>query len=126
MPRSSAAFVRLLSVASSAFSMRTDSISERFSVRGTLAPFSWGPSPGDPGPWAVPGARPGDEIPRPILLTKKGAEVLVRIERALEEATRTLAPPATADRTVEAPTAGERSDGVVAATDGRGRAVRGN
>ena len=86
------------------------------------------PSPGPVGPpvAAVPGARPGDEIPRPILLTKKGAEVLVRIERALEEATRTLAPPATADRTVEAPTAGERSDGVVAATDGRGRAVRGN
>lgn len=88
------------------------------------------PSPGPVGPpvAAVPGARPGDEIPRPILLTKKGAEVLVRIERALEEATRSLAPPATADRTVEAPTpaAGDRSDGVVAATDGRGRAVRGN
>jgi hypothetical protein len=61
------------------------------------------------------------------LLTKKGAEILVRIERALEEASRTLAP-AAADRTVEAPAlpAGGRSDGVVAATEGSGRAVRGN
>jgi penicillin-binding protein 1A len=86
------------------------------------------PAPIGPAVAAVPGARPGDEIPRPILLTKKGAEILVRIERALEEATRSLAPPATADRTVEAPTppVGDRSDGVVAATDGRGRAVRGN
>ena len=87
------------------------------------------PSPGPVGPAvaAVPGAKPGDEIPRPILLTKKGAEVLVRIERALEEATRSLAPPPAADRTVEAPPpAGSRSDGVVAATEGRGRTVRGN
>ncbi len=88
------------------------------------------PSPGPVGPpvAALPGARPGDEIPRPILLTKKGADILVRIERALEEATRSLAPPASADRTVEAPTppVGERSDGAVAATDGRGRVVRGN
>ena len=87
------------------------------------------PSPGPVGPAvaAVPGAKPGDEIPRPILLTKKGAEILVRIERALEEATRSLAPPPAADRTVEAPPpAGSRSDGVVAATEGRGRTVRGN
>ncbi len=87
------------------------------------------PSPGSVGPAvaAVPGAKPGDEIPRPTLLTKKGAEILVRIERALEEATRSLTPPPVADRTVEAPPpAGSRSDGVVAATEGRGRTVRGN
>jgi penicillin-binding protein 1A len=87
------------------------------------------PSPGPVGPpvAAAPGAKPGDEIPRPTLLTKKGGEVLVRIERALEDASRSLAAPA-ADRTVEAPApvpAG-RGDGVVAATEGRGRVVRGN
>jgi penicillin-binding protein 1A len=82
------------------------------------------PSPGPVGPPVA--ARPGDEIPRPILLTKKGADVLVRIERALEDAGRSLAAPAT-DRTVEAPAtppAAGRGDGVVAATEGRGR--RGN
>lgn len=89
------------------------------------------PSPGPVGPAvaAVPGARPGDEIPRPTLLTKKGADVLVRIERALEETSRSMAAPV-ADRTVEttpaAAPAGGRRDGVVAATEGRGRPVRGN
>jgi penicillin-binding protein 1A len=87
------------------------------------------PGPVGPAVAAAPGARPGDEIPRPTLLTKKGADVLVRIERALEEASRSLAAPA-ADRTVETapqtpPPAGRR-DGVVAATEGRGRPVRGN
>ena len=52
--------------------------------------------PANPGPVgppvaATPGSRPGDEIPRPTLLTKKGADVLVRIERALEETSRALA-----------------------------------
>lgn len=85
------------------------------------------PSPGPVGPpvAAAPGARPGDEIPRPTLLTKKGADVLVRIERALEETSRALAAPGT-DRTVEAAPADGRRDGVIAATEGRGRAVRGN
>jgi penicillin-binding protein 1A len=88
------------------------------------------PGPVGPAVAATPGARPGDEIPRPTLLTKKGADVLVRIERALEETSRALAVPG-ADRTVEAappaaPITGGRSDGVVAATEGRGRPVRGN
>jgi penicillin-binding protein 1A len=87
------------------------------------------PGPVGPAVAAAPGARPGDEIPRPTLLTQQGADVLVRIERALEEASRSLAAPA-ADRTVETapqtpPPAGRR-DGVVAATEGRGRPVRGN
>ncbi|MFN3350880.1 transglycosylase domain-containing protein [Pseudorhodoplanes sp.] len=90
------------------------------------------PHPGTVGPAvaAAPGARPEDEIPRPILLTKKGADVLVRIERALEEASRSLAPPAVADRTAETspqtPAASGSRDGVVAATDGAARPVRGN
>jgi penicillin-binding protein 1A len=91
--------------------------------------------PANPGPVgppvaATPGSRPGEEIPRPTLLTKKGADVLVRIERALEETSRALGVPG-ADRTVEAapaatPPTGSRRDGVVAATEGRGRDVRGN
>ena len=99
------------------------------------------PSPGQLGPQvaAAPGARPGDEIPRPALLTRRGADVLVRIERALEDASRALGKPGT-DRTAgadaappppppaAAPVPGRR-DGQVAATEGRGgtgRVTRGN
>jgi penicillin-binding protein 1A len=85
------------------------------------------PSAGPVGPPVA--ARPGDEIPRPTLLTKKGVDVLVRIERALEDASQALGGPAGTGRTVDAtPPASPpaRSDGVVAATEGRGRAVRGN
>ena len=58
------------------------------------------PSPAPVGPQvaAAPGAKPGDEIPRPALLTRRGADVLVRIERALEDASRALGKPAS-DRT---------------------------
>jgi len=90
------------------------------------------PHPGPFGPTvaAAPGARPGDEIPRPTLLTKKGGDVLIRIERAMEEASRSLAPAAVADRNVESapqtPVPAGSRDGVVAATEGRGRPVRGN
>jgi penicillin-binding protein 1A len=98
------------------------------------------PPPGPVGPQvaAAPGARPGEEIPRPALLTRRGADVLVRIERALEDASRALGKPAP-DRTAgaEAPAppapaaaAPALRDGQVAATEGRGsgtpRVVRGN
>ncbi|MGV3635774.1 MAG: transglycosylase domain-containing protein [Pseudorhodoplanes sp.] len=85
------------------------------------------PSAGPVGPPVA--ARPGDEIPRPTLLTKKGVDVLVRIERALEEAGQALGAPSGAGRTVDATPPSPspaRSDGVVAATEGRGRPVRGN
>ena len=52
------------------------------------APFN--PAPVGPQVAAEPGARPGDEIPRPTLLTRRGADILVRIEKALEEASREL------------------------------------
>jgi penicillin-binding protein 1A len=94
------------------------------------------PSPGPVGPQvaAAPGARPGDEIPRPALLTRRGADVLVRIERALEDASRALVKPAsdrTAGADAPAPAAAPpvtRPDGKVAATEGRGtpRVTRGN
>ncbi|MET0279096.1 MAG: PBP1A family penicillin-binding protein [Pseudorhodoplanes sp.] len=98
------------------------------------------PSPGPVGPQvaAAPGARPGDEIPRPALLTRRGADVLVRIERALEDAGRALekaAPTAGAEAPAAPPApaaaAPARRDGQVAATEGRGgsgnvRVIRGN
>jgi penicillin-binding protein 1A len=112
------------------------------------------PSPGPVGPQvaAAPGSKPGDEIPRPALLTRRGADVLVRIERALEDAGRALGKPSTdrtADAQAPAPAAaapaaarpapaaaapGRRDaqrDGQVAATEGRGgssgvRVIRGN
>ncbi len=87
------------------------------------------PHPGPVGPpvAAAPGARPGDEIPRPTLLTKKGADILVRIERALEEASRSLAAPAVLGQTTEAAPqkpAPDGREGVVATTEGRGRGAR--
>ncbi len=82
------------------------------------------PNPGPLGPQiaAEPGSRPGDEIPRPTLLTRRGADILVRIERALEEASRELnsKPPGTAEyRPVD-----RSHTGVFAASEGR--APRGN
>jgi len=84
------------------------------------------PFPNPTGPAIA--AKPGDEIPRPTLLTKKGVDVLVRIERALEDASQALGGPAGTGRTVEAapPASPGRSEGVIAATEGRGRAGRGN
>jgi penicillin-binding protein 1A len=100
------------------------------------------PAPGPVGPQvaAAPGSKPGEEIPRPALLTRRGADVLVRIERALEDAGRALGKPSS-DRTADAqPPAAPPSaavparrdgqkDGQVAATEGRGgnvRVIRGN
>ena len=67
---------------------------------------------------AAPGARPGDEIPRPALLTRRGADVLVRIERALEDASRALGKPAP-DRTAgaEAPAPAAAPPAAPPATD---------
>jgi penicillin-binding protein 1A len=100
------------------------------------------PAPGPVGPQvaAAPGSKPGEEIPRPALLTRRGADVLVRIERALEDAGRALGKPSS-DRTADAqPPAAQppaavparrdgQKDGLVAATEGRGgnvRVIRGN
>jgi penicillin-binding protein 1A len=62
-----------------------------------------------------------EAIPRPVQLTKRAADVLVRVERLMENATRSLAtaPPAGGDRGA----ANER-DGTVAST-ARASAVRG-
>ena len=102
------------------------------------------PSPGPVGPqvaFAAPGSRPGDEIPRlRVLLTRRGADVLVRIERALEDAGKALGktgPDRTAGAEVPvapAPAAAVpavRREGQVVATEGRGgnatgRVIRGN
>ena len=82
------------------------------------------PNPGPVGPpvAAEAGARPGDEIPRPTLLTRRGAEILVRIERSLEEASRQLGakPSGTADNRQGT----QSRTGSVAASEGR--APRGN
>ncbi|ARQ00923.1 transglycosylase domain-containing protein [Pseudorhodoplanes sinuspersici] len=78
------------------------------------------PNPGPLGPHvaAEPGARPGDEIPRPILLTRRGADILVRIEKALEEASRELGVkgPGTAENQPNGPA---RTGGIIAASEGR-------
>ena len=88
------------------------------------------PAPGATGPQvaAAPGTKPGDEIPRPALLTRRGAEILVRIERSLEDASRALAKSPPRDGTVEnRPLATPRTDDVAAASERNGkRVVRGN
>jgi penicillin-binding protein 1A len=49
------------------------------------------PSPAPLGPpLAADETRPGDEIPKPTLLTKRGTDLLVRLERSFEEASRAL------------------------------------
>jgi penicillin-binding protein 1A len=65
---------------------------------------------------------PGAPTLRPTVLTQRGAEVLVRIERLMEEASRALvvagmAPPGTSD---------QRADAVAQAPGAAGAAVRGN
>jgi penicillin-binding protein 1A len=47
-------------------------------------------------------SRPGDEIPKPTLLTKKGTDLLVRLEKSFEDASRALSQqqkPAASDKT---------------------------
>jgi penicillin-binding protein 1A len=57
----------------------------------------------------------GDVLPRPALLTQRGAQVLLRIERAMEDAVRTL--PASG-QSAEAPTQpGEPARSVATATE---------
>jgi penicillin-binding protein 1A len=86
------------------------------------------PPPGPVGP-TLAAPRSGDEIPRPALLTRRGADILVRIEKAMEDASRALPPPGASGRTVEAApdAAPARGGGQVAEREGgNGRAVRGN
>ena len=66
---------------------------------------------------------PSDAVPRPVQLTRRSADVLVRVERLLENASRALAtvPPAPTPRGAAA----ER-DGTVASATDRTRPVRGD
>jgi penicillin-binding protein 1A len=66
---------------------------------------------------------PSDAVPRPVQLTRRSADVLVRVERLLENASRALAtvPPTPTPRGAAA----ER-DGTVASATDRTRPVRGD
>jgi penicillin-binding protein 1A len=61
--------------------------------------------PASPGPVGPPLAadetRPGEEIPKPTLLTKRGTDLLVRLERSFEEASRALAKTPVRDRSAD-------------------------
>jgi len=78
------------------------------------------PGPTPPPPQvAVAKAAPKvvDALPRPATLTKRGADILVRVERLMEDASRALAPPAPSpvaaapDKRAEAPAADRRPTG---------------
>jgi hypothetical protein len=38
-------------------------------------------------------AKPGEPPPRPVMLTKHGAEILARLEHMMDDATRAMGPP---------------------------------
>jgi penicillin-binding protein 1A len=61
------------------------------------------PTPPPPRPQAMVAAAPAPAAPRPTLLTKNGASVLVRIERMMDEARNAMPPSAVSS--VEAPSA---------------------
>ena len=67
--------------------------------------------------------RPGDEIPKPTLLTKRGTDILVRIERSFEEASRALAKTPVRGKTADGR---EVSGAPLLAERERTNAVRGN
>ncbi len=70
-----------------------------------------GPTPPAPAVAQVATSSPDANQARPTLLTKRAAEVLVRLERTMENATRALATAATAPR-AEAPTAPRATTGI--------------
>jgi penicillin-binding protein 1A len=83
-----------------------------------------GPTP--PAPAVVAETSGGEAALRPTLLTKRSADVLVRVERLLEEASRALSAPAGADAgTAQRGASLAGPDGLTAATDRRTTA-RGN
>jgi penicillin-binding protein 1A len=68
-----------------------------------------GPNPAPSAPAAVADASKGSEALRPAVLTQKGAQVLLRVERIMEEAARALmATPGSPD--VRPAAGAERSD----------------
>jgi penicillin-binding protein 1A len=80
------------------------------------------PSPGPVGPpLAADETRPGDEIPKPTLLTKRGTDLLIRLEKSFEDASRALAKTPARGRTAET-----REGPPQLAAGERPNAVRGN
>lgn len=57
-------------------------------------------------------ARPGDEIPKPALLTKRGIDILVRLEKSFEDAGRALVKSPGSGRTAETGDAAPRPAGL--------------
>jgi penicillin-binding protein 1A len=70
----------------------------------------------------------GDVAPRPPMLTRKGANILIQLERMMDDATRALADRGGANQGAEAPQAapGARPGTFAAASDGQPAGVRGN
>jgi penicillin-binding protein 1A len=79
---------------------------------------------------AAAGGKPDESAPRAPTLTKKGADILVQLERLMDDATRALADRGTPDKRAEAPPAtpplGARPGSVASASDGQPARVRGN
>jgi penicillin-binding protein 1A len=87
-----------------------------------------GPNPPPSAPAVADAAKNGEAALRPAVLTQKGAQILLRVEREMEEAAHALvAVPGTADATPAAPAQQQRPGAFASASDGPPPAViRGN
>jgi len=83
-----------------------------------------GPEKARPAPQVAENAAAGDQPARPAALTRRSADVLVRVERMMENAAKALAtaPAGAAERGA----ASERDEALASASERRGAAVRGN
>jgi penicillin-binding protein 1A len=74
------------------------------------------------------GANGGDAVPRSPILTKRSIDVLVQVERLMDDATHALADRGGPDQHANAQDAGagQRSGAVASAADGQPTVVRGN
>jgi penicillin-binding protein 1A len=84
------------------------------------------PNPGTSSPALVADSGNGEVVVRPVTLSRRGADALIRLERLMEDASRALAR-AGATPSAEAPKPGaQRADGFASATDQPTGTVRGN
>jgi penicillin-binding protein 1A len=84
-----------------------------------------------PGTMPIPAAsatvtQPTDVAPRPPVLTRRGADILVRIERLMDDATRALVVADTPDSPVQEQSTSRRESAVAETASGRPRNVSGN
>jgi penicillin-binding protein 1A len=85
------------------------------------------PNPGTSSPALVAEDGNGEVIVRPVTLSRRGADALVRLERLMEDASRALTRAGSAPSAGMVPNTGaQRADGFASASDQSTGSVRGN